>query len=89
MKNRITRDELNKSLREFAIEDMSYARDGGEVAIAQTLRGTVTLKYANTPFIAYEVLSASNVPITGLMSEEDTIQFIVSIYDTSGCEVVD
>ena len=89
MSNQITRVELNKALREYALEDMQIAQDNGQVAIAQTLRGLVTLKYANTPFIAYEVLSACNVPLTGLLSENDAIDFLMSIYDTSACEIID
>ena len=89
MSNQITRVELNKALREYAIQDMEIAQDNGEVAIAQTLRGLVTLKYANTPFVCYEVLSSWGVPLTGLLSENDAIEFLMSIYDTSECEIID
>ena len=89
MSNQITRTQLNKELRIYAIEDMQIAQDNGQVAIAQTLRGLVTLKYANTPFVAYEVLSSWGQPLTGLLSENDAIDFLMSIYDTSACEIID
>ena len=92
MSNQITRVELNKELRNFAIEDMQIAQDNGSIAIAQTLRGLVTLRVVggeSCPFLAYEVLSAWNVPLTGIMSEEETIEFLMSIYDVSDCEIID
>ena len=92
MSNEITRVELNKALREYAIEDIQTAEENGSISIAQTLRGLVTLRVVGRlycPLISYEVLSASNLPLTGLLSENDTIDFLMSIYDTSGCKIID
>lgn len=89
MSNQITRTELNKELRIYALEDMQIAQDNGQVAIAQTLRGLVTLKYANTPFACYEVLSSWGQPLTGLLSENDAIEFLMSIYDCSECDIIE
>ena len=89
MLNQITRTELNKMLREYAIQDMGNAKEGGMIHIAQTLRGTVTLEMVDAPYEAYRVMSAWNVPLTEVMSEEQTIQFIMSIYDVSECEIID
>jgi len=85
----MTRLELNKALREYSQEDMDIAKGEGQVAIAQTLKGLITLKYAEVPFIAYEVTDGFSTSLTGLMNEEQTIEFLMSVYDVSEVEVVD
>ena len=73
MSNQITRVELNKELREFAIEDMGYAKDGCQVAIAQTLRGLITLHLVDAPFEAYQVSNGFGTMLTEILSEEQMI----------------
>ena len=89
MSNTITRVALDKMLREYAIQDVQIAKEDSMIHIAQTLRGTVTLEMVDAPYEAYRVMSAWNVALTPTMSEEETIQFIMSIYDCSECEIID
>lgn len=81
--------ELNNALREYAIEDMGYAKEGGQIAIAQTLKGLITLQYVDAPYEAYQVYNNRNEQLTGVMSEEQMIVWLSKVYDVSSVEVID
>jgi len=81
----MTRLELNEILVCYAQEDMGYARDGGQVAIAETLKGLITLEYSND---CYEVLDRLGDSITGLMNRQDTLEYLMGVYDCSDVEVI-
>jgi hypothetical protein len=85
----MTTIELNKALREYAIEDMGYAKEGGQIAIAQTLKGLITLKVVDGPYEAYQVYNNRNEQLTGVMSEEQMIVWLSKVYDVSEVEVID
>jgi hypothetical protein len=85
----MTTIELNKALREYAIEDMGYAKEGGQIAIAQTLKGLITLKVVDAPYEAYQVYNNRNEQLTGVMSEEQMIVWLSKVYDVSEVEVID
>ncbi len=87
--NKMTRLELNNALREYAIEDMGYAKESGQIAIAQTLKGLITLHQVDAPFEAYQVFNNRNEQLTGVMSEEQMIVWLSRVYDVSEVEVVD
>ena len=82
----MTRLELNEILVCYAQEDMGYARDGGQVAIAQTLNGLITLEYCNND--CYKVLNRLGESITGLMNRQDTLEYLMGVYDCSDVEVI-
>ena len=81
--------ELNKALREYAIEDMGYAKEGGQIAIAQTLKGLINLHVVDAPYEAYQVYNNRNEQLTGVMSEEQMIVWLSKVYDVSEVEVID
>ena len=85
----MTTIELNKALREYAIEDMGYAKEDGQIAIAQTLKGLINLHVVDGPYEAYQVYNNRNEQLTGVMSEEQMIVWLSKVYDVSEVEVID
>lgn len=84
----MTRAELNEALREYAVEDMAIAKEDGQIAIAQTLKGLINLHVVDGPYEAYQVYNNRNEQLTGVMSEEQMIVWLSKVYDVSEVEVV-
>ena len=85
----MTTIQLNELLREYAIEDMGYAKEGGQIAIAQTLKGLINLHVVDAPYEAYQVYNNRNEQLTGVMSEEQMIVWLSRVYDVTDVVIED
>jgi len=81
----MTRLKLNKILVDCAIEDMGIAKERGQVAIEQTLKGLITLEHDNE---CYRVMDRFGDYLTGLMDGLETIEYLTGAYDCSDAEVI-
>ena len=82
----MTTTELNNALLEYATEDVQYAADNGQNAIAQTLKGLVNIACIGEVFQAY---NNRNEQLTGLMSKERMINYVIGLYDVSDVVITD
>ena len=82
----MTTTELNNALLEYATEDVQFAADNGQNAIAQTLKGLVNIACIGEVFQAY---NNRNEQLTGPMSKDRMISYVSKIYDVSDVVITD
>ena len=80
------RAELNNTLVEYANEDLGYARTSGSIAIADTLRGLITI---NCTMNIYKAFNSLGEALTGDINEERMTNWLISQYDTTAVELED
>jgi len=78
--------ELNNALLEYATEDVQFAEDNGQNAIAQTIKGLVNIACIGEVFQAY---NSRNEQLTGLMSKKRMINYVIGLYDISDVVITD
>ena len=82
----MTQSQLDQMLIEYAKEDLGHAKDGGTIAIAQTLKGLVTINYLGNDI--YQAYNNMGEQLTGAMGVERMIGWMSKIYDVSEVEIV-
>lgn len=78
--------ELNKALLEYATEDVTYAEENGQHAIAQTLKGLVNIACIGEVFQAF---NNRNEQLTAPMGKLRMIDWTSKIYDVSDVVITD
>ena len=78
--------ELNKALLEYATEDVTYAEENGQHAIAQTLKGLVNIACIGEVFQAF---NNRNEQLTAPMGKLKMIDWTSKIYDVSEVVITD
>ena len=78
--------ELNKALLEYATEDVTYAEENGQHAIAQTLKGLVNIACIGEVFQAF---NNRNEQLTAPMGKLRMIEWTSKIYDVSDVVITD
>ena len=78
--------ELNKALLEYATEDVTYAEQNGQHAIAQTLKGLVNIACIGEVFQAF---NNRNEQLTAPMGKLRMIDWTSKIYDVSEVVITD
>ncbi len=76
--------QLNKMLVEYAKEDLGFAKESGQIAIAQTLVGLIDINYENGLFQAY---NNRNEQLTYTINEAKMINWLITKYDVSEIEI--
>ncbi len=74
MTNEINTNETNTWLKDYALEDMQFAKKESKIAIAQTKLGLVELTFS---LDSYEVTNGFGKSYSGLMNTEQTIDFLI------------
>ena len=82
----MTQSQLNQMTLDYANEDLSYAKEGGNIHIAQTLKGLVTINYLGND--VYQAYNNMGEQLTGAMGLERMSVWVSKIYDVSEVEVV-
>ena len=82
----MTQSQLDQMLVDYAKEDLGYAKDGGTISIAQTLKGLVTINYLGND--VYQAYNNMNEQLTATMNEDRMIGWLAKIYDVSEVEIV-
>ncbi len=82
----MTQSQLDQMLIEYAQEDLGFAKDGGTIAIAQTLKGLVTINYLGND--VYQAYNNMGEQLTGVMNEARMISWVSKVYDVSEIEIV-
>ena len=82
----MTTIELNKALLEYAIEDVTYAEQNGQHAIAQTLKGLVNIACVGEVFQAF---NNRNEQLTAPMGKLRMIDYVSGLYDVSDVVITD
>ena len=82
----MTQSQLDQMLIEYSKEDLSYAKEGGNINIAQTLKGLVTINYLGNDI--YQAYNNMNEQLTGAMNEARMIGWVSKVYDVSEVEVI-
>ena len=78
--------DLNKALLEYATEDVTYAEENGQHAIAQTLKGLVNIACIGEVFQAF---NNRNEQLTAPMGKLRMIDWTSKIYDVSDVVITD
>ena len=78
--------DLNKALLEYATEDVTYAEENGQHAIAQTLKGLVNIACIGEVFQAF---NNRNEQLTAPMGKLKMIDWTSKIYDVSDVVITD
>ena len=78
--------DLNKALLEYATEDVTYAEENGQHAIAQTLKGLVNIACIGEVFQAF---NNRNEQLTAPMGKLKMIDWTSKIYDVSEVVITD
>jgi hypothetical protein len=71
-------------LVEYAKEDLGFAKESGQIAIAQTLVGLIDINYENGLFQAY---NNRNEQLTYTINEAKMINWLITKYDVSEIEI--
>ena len=83
---KMTQSQLDQMLVDYAKEDLGYAKEGGNINIAQTLKGLVTINYLGND--VYQAYNNMNEQLTGAMNEARMIGWVSKVYDVSEVEVI-
>ena len=75
MINETNTNESNIWLKDYALEDMQFAKKESKIAIAQTQFGLVELTFS---LDSYEVTNGFGQSYSGLMNTEQTINFLIN-----------
>ena len=82
----MTTIELNNALLAYATEDVTYAEENGQHAIAQTLKGLVNIACIGEVFQAF---NNRNEQLTSPMGKLKMIEWTSKIYDVSEVVITD
>ena len=82
----MTTIELNNALLAYATEDVTYAEENGQHAIAQTLKGLVNIACIGEVFQAF---NNRNEQLTAPMGKLRMIEWTSKIYDVSEVVITD
>ena len=82
----MTQSQLDQMLIEYSKEDLGFAKDSGNINIAQTLKGLVTINYLGND--VYQAYNNMNEQLTGAMGVERMALWVSKIYDVSEVEVI-
>ena len=83
---KMTQSQLDQMTLDYAKEDLGYAKEGGNINIAQTLKGLVTINYLGND--VYQAYNNMNEQLTGAMGVERMAIWVSKIYDVSEVEVI-
>jgi len=83
----MTQAELNITLVEYAKEDLGYAKEDGQIAIAQTLEGLINISYSDSDE-TFQAFNNKNEQLTYMIDEGRMINWLIGKYDVSEVEVV-
>ena len=82
----MTQSQLDQMLLAYAKQDLSYAKQGGTIAICETLKGLVTINYLGSDI--YQAFNNMGEQLTGAMDEARMVVWVSKIYDTIEMDVV-
>tara|TARA_B110000902_G_scaffold256760_1_gene323970 strand:- start:300 stop:548 length:249 start_codon:yes stop_codon:yes gene_type:complete len=82
----MTKADLNKTLLEYANEDLGYAKECGSMMISETLSGSITINFEDELYQAFNSLGEL---LTGQMNNERMINWLIGQYDVSAVELED
>ena len=82
----MTQSELNQMTLNYAIEVLGFAKEDGNIHIAQTLKGLVTINYLGND--VYQAYNNMGEQLTGAMGVERMAVWVSKIYDVSEVEVI-
>ena len=82
----MTQSQLDQMTLDYAKEDLSYAKEDGNINIAQTLKGLVTINYLGNDI--YQAYNNMNEQLTGAMNEARMALWVSKVYDVSEIEVI-
>lgn len=75
MINETNTNESNIWLKDYALEDMQFAKEEGQIAITETQLGLVELTFS---LDSYEVTNKFGQSYSGSMNKEQTINFLIN-----------